>query len=122
MKLLNISVVAISLITLAACTKDVGPNPDLVVKPTGCDTVTFAKHIKPIIDSKCVSCHINGTSSGAPGDFTIFNDLQSKALNGSIKARVIDQLPSVMPQGGPPLPQDQLDLIKCWLEAGAPNN
>lgn len=106
---------------LSSCTKDIGPNPDLVKKSvSACDSVTFTKHIKPIVDANCVSCHYVGGSG--PGDFTTFTDFKNYADGGRIKARVIDQLPSVMPQGGPPLPQAELDLIKCWLEAGAPNN
>jgi hypothetical protein len=121
MRVFSIFATLTCLLIVAACTKDIGPNPDLVKKSL-CDTVSFNKHIKPIIVNKCVVCHVSGTSSGAPGDFNNYSELKTKADAGLIKARVIDQTPSVMPQGGPPLPQEQLDMIKCWLEAGAPNN
>lgn len=120
MKLLNISAVAISLITLIACTKDVGPNPDLVVKPTGCDTITFTKHIKPIITNYCAKsgCHVTGAQSP---DFSNDLTLQSQAQAGRIKARLIDQ--NDMPPAGNPSPtNDEITSIKCWLEAGAPLN
>lgn len=106
-------------IVIASCTKDVGPNPDLAPKQTNiCDTITFSKHIKPIIDNNCTGCHGAGYSYG---DLTTHTGIKAKVDAGSFKARVVDQVPSVMPQGGT-LTDAQLTLIKCWLDAGAPNN
>jgi hypothetical protein len=36
----------------------------------GCDTtyITFSKHIKPMFDSKCISCHVGGSSGGCDLD------------------------------------------------------
>lgn len=111
--------VSIFCISFVSCTKDIGPNPDLVVKTTNaCDTVTFTKHIAPIFTSKCTGCHQAG---GTSPDLTNYTLIKTQVDGGRIKARVIDQTPTVMPQGGA-LPQNELDLIKCWLDAGAPNN
>ena len=104
-----------------SCTKDIGPNPDLIPKQSNiCDSVTFTKTIKPIFDSKCISCHFAGGSG--PGDFTTYAGIKLKVDAGLIKGRLIDVTGAIMPQGGPALPSNQLDLIKCWLDAGAPNN
>jgi hypothetical protein len=106
---------------LLACTKDIGPNPELVVKDTNmCDSVTFTNDIKPIFDGKCVSCHVTGTGSGAPWDFTTYAGIKPRVDDGTIRSRVL--ILHDMPQGGPVLPQSELDLITCWLDAGAPNN
>ncbi|MES2516125.1 MAG: hypothetical protein V4580_18365 [Bacteroidota bacterium] len=121
MRLFTIFLTAAGLYTLAACTKDIGPNPDLVVKQTTiCDSVSFINDIKPIFDAKCVSCHVTGTSSGAPWDYTTYQGIKDRADDGTIRNRAV--ILQDMPQGGPPLPQNEIDLIKCWLDAGAPNN
>jgi len=39
----------------------------------------------------------------------------AKNENGKLKARAFDGVPSIMPLGGPKLPQNQLDLIQCWI-------
>lgn len=120
MKLINIFTFITCTIFISSCTKDVGLNPDLIIKEIGaCDTVTFTKHIKPIIDNNCTSCH--SPLGGQSPDLTTYDLLKSQVDAGRIKARVIDQNPSVMPQGGA-LPANEINLIKCWLDAGAPNN
>jgi predicted CXXCH cytochrome family protein len=120
MKISFFSAFFASLIVFSSCTKDVGPNPDLILKTaSACDSVTFAKHIMPIFTNSCVNCH--SPSGGTNPDLTTYDLIKTQVDAGLIKARVIDQLPTPMPQGGP-LPQTELDLVKCWLEAGAPNN
>ncbi len=89
--------------------------------PTGCDTVTFAKHIKPIIDSKCGSatgCH-TGTAPSAGLLLSSYDDVKAQGQGGRIKARVIDANPSAMPpDGSPTLTSLQKSMITCWLNNG----
>lgn len=123
MKLFPFFVSMFCLSVIVSCTKDVGPNPDLLPKAANnCDSVTFANTIQPIINNSCATpgCH----EAGFPyGDFTSYGDIKIKIDAGSFKARVIDQAPSPMPPLGSPAPTDaELNSIKCWLEAGAPNN
>lgn len=119
MKIIPTIVSVLLLFIGISCTKDIGPNPDLIVKTTSaCDTITFTKHIAPIFSAKCTVCHQAG---GQSPDLSNYSLIKTQVDGGRIKARVIDQNPSVMPQGGS-LPQNELDLIKCWLDAGAPNN
>lgn len=122
MRLFAFLLTATGLFTLAACTKDIGPNPELVVKQDSstvvCDSVTFTNDIKPIFDTKCANCHVTGTPSGAPWDFTTYQGIKDNTTEINNRALVIKD----MPQGGPPLSQTEIDLIKCWLDAGAPNN
>lgn len=120
MKFSFFSVITICLVGLTSCTKDIGPNPDLIPKaPGACDTVTFAKHIMPVFTNSCVSCH--SPAGGTNPDLSDYTLIKTQVDGGRIKARVFDQLPSPMPQSGP-LAQTELDIIKCWLDAGAPNN
>jgi cytochrome c5 len=105
-------------IAFFACDKKVGKLPVVttVVSVNACDTITYTKHIKPIFDQKCISCH---TANNSGPDMSTYDLLKSRALDGKLKARAIDGNPSIMPQGGPKLPDAQLNLIQCWINNGA---
>ncbi|MBX3163902.1 MAG: hypothetical protein KF900_05435 [Bacteroidetes bacterium] len=116
-KKISLSITGICFFIFNACTKDVGKLPTASVTPTGCDTVTYTKHIKPIIDMNCAlsGCHAGNTANPL---LTSYELVKNRADAGRIKARVIDGNPSFMPQGALPLPQTQKDLITCWLNNG----
>ncbi len=119
-----ITVLLFSIFVISSCSKYVGLDPTLQPKPftLNCDSVKYSKHIKPIIDTKCATpgCHVGGGSGN--GVFTDYNGVNAKVLNGTFKASVIDGVPRIMPQGGPRLHDTLIAKIKCWLDAGAPNN
>src|SRR5688572_9296064 len=83
-----------------------------------CSKITYSSDIKPIITANCNAsgCHNAGSSFG---DFSTYAGLKAKADNGAINNRVVQG--KNMPPSGP-LPQDQIDKIKCWLDSGSPNN
>lgn len=97
----------------------------------GCDTtnVTFNGTIKPLIQNSCTGCH-NAASPGGGYNLTNYADdvsgnlgVQSSALNGALSGSVNHTgVWSNMPKGGSKLPQCQLDQIRIWVDAGAPNN
>jgi len=121
MKVTLFAVSAFFLIGFLACTKDIGPNPDLLPKPlAACDSVTYTDSIQPIISANCATpgCHDIGSLNG---DFTTYVGVKAKVDNGSFQARVIDGTPSPMPPTGL-LPAQEINKLKCWLAAGAPNN
>jgi hypothetical protein len=125
MKLFYIFFSALILLFVLSCTKDVGPNPDLLPKQNFCDTISFAKHIKPIIEARCTSCHTPGGFAGTYGDYTTdtYAGIKQKVDNGSFRGRVIDlTITPTMPYQMAPLPADTIAILKCWLESGAPNN
>lgn len=76
--------------------------------------VKFSSSISPIIENKCAinSCH-NGTQFP---DFRVFNNVKSNA--GQIKTLTGN---GTMPQEGS-LTQEEIDLIACWVDDGAPQN
>ncbi|MEW6467507.1 MAG: hypothetical protein AB1458_01205 [Bacteroidota bacterium] len=82
-----------------------------------CDTVTYSGTIVPIIANNCMNpgCHGSGSANG---DYTTYAGVKAKVDNGSFQHRVIDK--KDMPPGG--LGKDDMNKIKCWLDAGAPNN
>jgi hypothetical protein len=120
---LPMAIVTFFALTLpVSCTKDQGKAPVVgSVASNPCDSVHFAKNIKPIIDTKCAisGCHASGTSLGSNYDWTVFDNLKARAVSGTLKTRVIDQ--GTMPPGGK-LPQEELDKIACWIGNGSPND
>lgn len=117
------TVACCSALIFYACDKKVGELPKAPPPPAPgfCDTITFAKHIKPIIDQSCATpgCHVQG--GGGSGDFATYSGVSAKVQTGSFKNRVFDSPNNPMPPSGK-LPQAQLNLIKCWLDKGALNN
>lgn len=99
----------------SSCEKSIGKLPPKVV--TLCDTITYTKTIQPMIKSDCVSCH---DANSSYGDFTSYAGLKQKIDNGTFKNRVFDSPANPMPQGAM-YSMDKLDIIKCWLDKGAPN-
>lgn len=102
---------------LSNCDKQVGKVEKSAPPQVGaCDTITYVKHIQPILVSSCglgsSGCH---NSVGGGGDLNNYAQVKAIGENGKLKNRVIDGVPSIMPQGGPKLPQSQLDLIQCWI-------
>lgn len=93
-------------------------NPTTSSGTNSCDTITYAKHIAPIMSSSCNSCH----SAGNPlGDLTNYSGVKLKVDDGSFKQKVL--VDKTMPKSPvAPLSQKQLDMIQCWLNKGAPNN
>lgn len=106
---------------------------DQVIDPDTIETVSFAQHVKPILDKRCLSCHgkrVKGGYSVAdydkvmtsgdnppvilPGDAA--NSILAQMLNG-IETAAGGQMPP-----GRALPAQQIQLIEKWINQGALNN
>ncbi len=113
-----ISFCLIAVFFVFSCTKDEGTLPVATPPPTveACDTITYTKHIKKIMDVYCVSCHKSSSDVGGVG-LSTYAEVKDRADAGRMKARVVDGVPSFMPQGGE-LTAAQKNLITCWLEKG----
>ncbi len=106
---------------LQGCLKDKG----IVPKPpeTHCDSlnVSYNLDVKPIVTTQCATSGCHDGNGGAPGNFTNYEHLNG--IRTTIAIRL--QLPSTdalhMPYGGV-LPPEQLDILLCWIDKGAPNN
>lgn len=71
--------------------------------------------VKQLMQTNCVSCH-NASQSEGGMNWTV--DCNIVANSARIKARAVDQNPSVMPPTGP-LPASEKDKITAWINAGA---
>ncbi len=113
----------------SACTKDKLPEP---MAGDECLTLdaTYNGAVKAIIDETCAvsGCHVAG--GGSPGNFSDFAGLEpflNDAPNG-FRDRVI-VLRTDASSGMPPdyaaaspinLTDEQLEIVKCWADAGYP--
>lgn len=102
-----------------SCTIDKGA---LQPKPlVDCNSVTYSGSIAAIINAKCATsgCHVPAGSGN--GDFTSYAGLFAKVTSGSVNNRlfVTQDMP---PNASPDLTAAELATIRCWLDAGAPNN
>jgi len=107
------------------------------------DPLTFIADMQPLLNARCVSCHSPGgfaQMQGIPWDFggaTVFEDLidQPSILDSEFTLvvprdpdssllflKVSSESPPVgamMPFGGPPLADSEIELIRLWIEQGA---
>ncbi|MBX2874193.1 MAG: hypothetical protein KTR30_18890 [Saprospiraceae bacterium] len=108
-----------------ACTNDSLGEPQM----GDCDNldVTYVSLIKPIIDESCAysNCHLDT----APGIYTSYNGLLPSLENGEFRNRVLNlkddptlgMPPDFSPANKPSsLTEDQLNLIRCWLDNNFP--
>jgi len=91
--------------------------------------VVFATQIRPILAARCYPCHgpdvqqhglrldsLQAILSGsANGKVVIPGDSQ----NSHIVRRLLGLEQPQMPYGGPPLPAEQIDLVRKWIDEGA---
>ncbi len=119
-----IPLVAITALGLQACLNDKGEVPVPDTDPTFCDSlgVTYSENIVPLVNNSCavVGCH-DANAPTTTGNFTNYTELAERANNGEITIQVFDL--GTMPQAPiDPLTDAQKDTLRCWIEAGAPNN
>ena len=105
-----------------ACTKDNMTTPPISID---CSNImaSYVNDIQPIMNSSCAisGCHISGFGSG---DFTTYSGLKAKVDDGTVKNRTIVNMnmPPANSSGPTTLTMTQIDLLNCWIEAGAPEN
>jgi len=89
----------------------------------------FASEIRPILAARCYQCHgsdvqQNGLRLDSLQAILAGSETGKIIVPGSSeKSRLMRHLLALdrpqMPYGGPPLPKDQIDLIRHWIDAGA---
>ncbi len=113
----------------------------------GCDAISFAADVQPILDSICIECHTPGgpwpsldMTVDAYDDLVNADGIQTLALRdiflvvpgdpessyilyklaGTQETIAGAAAGSQMPQGFDPLPLEQQETIRSWIECGAP--
>lgn len=111
--LFSITIVAL---LFNGCTYD-----NLELDPCDIINVKYAESIAPIIQTSCAlpACH-NGDSNSV-GNFHLYEEVKMRVENGQFKLKVFESK-TMPPSTQPPLTSEQFNLLKCWVEVGAPNN
>lgn len=94
--------------------------------PSVCNTsnVSYAAHIKPLIENKCLGCHNSEWAPNASdiqmGTYSLDTAL---ALNGKLYG-VLTRAPGYqpMPKYQGKLTDCEIATVKAWIDAGVPNN
>jgi uncharacterized membrane protein len=92
-----------------------------------CDTanVTFSGSVKPILQSRCISCHSNTAAASAGGNIKLedYADVKIRTDNGSLLS-AIKHLSgySQMPKESAKLDNCSIRKIEKWIELGTQNN
>jgi hypothetical protein len=92
--------------------------------------VSYYNEIRPILQRSCQGCHHPGAKMSGLVLTEYEGMLQGGQKNGpAVRPRAADQSPILaylsgkneprMPMGGEPLPDDQIALIRRWIEQGA---
>jgi hypothetical protein len=87
--------------------------------PCDSSNVTFSGTVNPIIQNYCISCH---STTGTI--LATYNDVKVTVDNGKFLCTVeqTDITCQTMPQNLPKLSNCNINEIKKWIAAGAPNN
>jgi mono/diheme cytochrome c family protein len=91
--------------------------------------VSFAEQVMPIFEARCVECH--GASDAELGlNLSTYEGVMAGSDYGTVIEKgnpegslLIDMIASGdMPEEGDPVPAEELDLIRTWIQEGAENN
>ncbi len=91
--------------------------------------VSYAKDVRPILESRCATCHMGEfVSEGL--DMDTYESLLAGSQNGPVivpgdaKHSLLIQkvTEGKMPKKGPKLTPNQIQIITDWINAGALNN
>ena len=105
------------------------PTEEEEVQAAPVSSLSFSKDVYPIFEASCIKCHgVEKVSRGL--DLTSYE----KTMTGSVKGPVVlpgdaDNSPLVkltvegkMPKQGAKLTPEQVEIVRNWVNQGAPNN
>ncbi len=119
MKLVSAFIVIVFLIAVSSCTRD-----KITEEESECsEAVTYESDIEAILNNTCAytGCH----AGGAPGNFASYAGVSDYIEGDEIERRVLVQRnmpPNYATQGPTSLTEEEIELFKCWVEAGYPEN
>lgn len=82
--------------------------------------VTYENQIKPIIDASCAYSGCHDGISASPGDYSSYSGIGAAMYNGLLEKRTVDirDMPPVNSLGPKILSEEEMNLVKCWIEQG----
>src|SRR5215203_2453815 len=120
-RLFSVSFAMLILFTIFSCTKE---NEQELGSGVVCETtnMTYAANIQPILENFCYGCHGRGLSQNGI-NFDTHAGVKAVADNGKLVGAISHASGFVaMPQSAPKLSDCNINKIKAWVIAGAPNN
>ncbi len=105
-------------VLLVGCT-DENPN-SLMADTPSTGVTTYTQNVKSIIDNNCVVCHAAVPKNGAPMSLVTYGQVKEAILNRGLLNRISleNGNSSLMPNGGPRMPQATIDVIVKWEKDG----
>ena len=115
---------------LVACDNTIFPGPSHSETPTGAYTEDW-DGVQDLFDANCITCHGPGGSSPelpggieadvleGSGRWVVPGDPAGSSLWRVLADEMVEGDFAVMPFGSGPLPLDQVEHVKAWIEAGA---
>lgn len=95
---------------------------NLAQEPCDTNNVTYSGFIQPLVEQSCAipNCHGQPLASIS---LTTYQSVETIAKNDKFEIRIkeLNGVP-LMPQGGPPLPNCDIEKIMAWINAGALQN
>ena len=90
------------------------------VTPSECESlaVSYSETVEPLISSACgiTGCHVSGFEWG---DFTSYAGVKEQAESGRLWL-LVGVVRTMPPQNS--LFEEDLEMLKCWLDEGARDN
>jgi uncharacterized membrane protein len=113
----------------AATSDQSSANPTLASGGSSSGSVSFAKDVEPIFQSRCVNCH-GGQQTQRGLNLTQYSSVMTGSVNGAVvvpgnpdSSTLIQMVvQGKMPKRGPQLLPGQVQILTDWVKAGAPNN
>ena len=86
--------------------------------------VTYSQTITTIIlNHGCLNCHSNPPATGVPFSLTTYADVKAQVDANRLYGAISHQDGfAQMPQGASKMSQCDINKVKAWIDAGAPNN
>jgi hypothetical protein len=99
--------------------------------------VSFKEDVQPILDRNCVVCHKPGAEGYAASGLSLVSYstlmkgnkkgsvIEPGSSESSVLVRAVDRganPPIVMPHRNPPLPKQDIQVLKAWVDQGAKDN
>ena len=89
--------------------------------------VSFTKSVRPVLAERCAPCHNDRNASGKVSLASVAAMTKAGALvagkpDESLLVKVISGDRPRMPKFGDPLKAEQVDAIRRWIAAGAPDD
>ncbi|WP_298359359.1 hypothetical protein [Runella sp.] len=89
---------------------------------TTAQTVSYSKHLVPVLDYYCTGCHNSNTKSGGI-NLTGYANVKQMAIDGVLYGSITHQIGyKPMPSTDVKLTDCQIGLFKQWIDLGMPNN